>query len=140
MSNPMKTLALADVAALTLGAQLGGGAYRGILTLPDGTHVAVVQLADDPGKRLNHAAATAWADGVGGVLPPRLGAALLYANAKAQFEPDWYWTSDTLDADTGDKDDASYAWRCSFGIGFQYYFHKSYEGLARAVRLIPLTA
>ena len=79
-----------------------------------------------------------WAEEAGGALPTRPVAALLYANAKDQFDPTWYWTSDTLDQDTGDEDDASFAWYCYFYYGYQYYDHKSAEGAAVAVRVIPL--
>jgi hypothetical protein len=135
-----KSLQLAVAAALALGAPLEGGTFQGIVTLRDGTHVAVSLLADKPGTRLSHGDAKAWAEGLDAELPTRPVAAMLYANAKAQFEPDWYWTADTLDQDTGRKSDASYAWGCYFGYGYQNYYRKSYEGLAVAVRLIPLTA
>jgi hypothetical protein len=128
----------AVIAALALGAPLEGGTFAGVITLKDGTHVAVALLADKPGKRLNWADAKAWAEGVDGVLPTRPVAALLYANAKDQFESAWHWTSDRLDADTGDEEDASYAWSCSFGDGDQYYSLTSASGAARAVRLIHL--
>jgi len=117
----IKTITFAAIAALTLGAELDGGKFAGITTLKDGTHCAVVLLS-------------------GGQLPTRPVAALLYANAKDQFEETWYWTSETLDADTGDEDDASYAWFCYFYYGDQYYLHKSAAGACVAVRLIPLNA
>jgi hypothetical protein len=81
-----------------------------------------------------------WAKEAGGQLPTRPIAALLYANAKDQFERTWYWTSDELQADTGDEDDASYAWFCFFYYGLQDFNLKSAEGAAVAVRLIHLTA
>jgi len=142
MTTDTKTKAIqfAVVAALTIGAPFEGGTFAGVITLKDGTHVAVALLADKPGNRLEWSDAKAWAEGLDASLPTRPVAALLYANAKAQFEPDWYWTADTVDADTGRKSDASYAWSCNFNYGYQYNVHKSYEGLAVAVRLIPLTA
>lgn len=134
-----KSIKFALVAALAIGAPLEGGTFAGVVTLKDGAHVAVVLLADKPEKSLKWEAAKAWAESVDGVLPTRPVAALLYANAKDQFERDWYWTSERLDADTGDKDDASYAWYCSFGNGLQDYFVIS-AGAARALRLIHLEA
>jgi hypothetical protein len=133
-----KSIKFAVVAALALGAPLEGGTFQGILTLPSGVHVAVVLLAEKPGKDLNWDDAKAWAESIDGELPTRPAAALLYANAKDQFESTWHWTSETLDADTGDKDDASYAWHCGFYSGRQDYNDVSSAGAARAVRLIHL--
>ena len=133
-----KSLKLAIVAALALGTPLEGGTYHGIYTQKDGTQVAIVRLADKPSGRMTHAEATAWAESVGGVLPSRVAGAILYANAKDQFEPTWYWTCESLDADTGDEDDASYAWLCHFGNGTQGCSSKSAHGAAVAVRLIHL--
>ena len=133
-----KSIKFAVVAALALGAPLEGGTFAGIVTLKDGAHVAVVLLSDKPEKRLKREAAKAWVESVDGVLPTRPVAALLYANAKDQFESTWHWTSETLDADTGDEGDASYAWYCYFNSGYQSYFNVSSAGAARAVRLIHL--
>lgn len=116
------------------------GTFRGIITTKDGTHMAVVLLDAKPKGRMTWKKAVDWADSVGGALPSRPVAALLYANAKGLFDPTWYWTSDSLEADTGDEGDASYAWYCYFIYGDQRYYHKSAEGAAVAVRLIPLTA
>ncbi len=135
------TLTAIALAALpALGATLEGGTFHGITTLKDGTHCAVVLLAAKPEKRLTWEGAKAWAEEVGGQLPTRPVAALLYANAKDQLQPSWHWTSDSLEADTGDAEDASYAWYCYFDDGGQHDTHESYEGSAVAVRLIPLTA
>ncbi len=133
-----KTLKFAIVAALTIGAPLEGGTFAGVITLPGGAHVAVALLPDRPDVRMNWADAKAWAESIEGQLPTRPVAALLYANAKAQFERDWYWTSDELQTDTGDEGDASYAWLCSFSSGGQGYDRKGLTGAARAVRLIHL--
>jgi hypothetical protein len=115
-----------------LGQDLLGGIFAGLTTTPAGAHAAVVLLADKPSELLTWKDAVAWADGLGAVLPTRPVAALLFANVKDQFEADWHWTADQYGA--------SYAWYCTFTFGFQYYYHKSAEGAARAVRLIQLTA
>ena len=138
VTQSKKTIQFAVVAALALGAPLEGGTFAGVITLKDGTHVAVALLADKPDERLTWADAKAWAEGIDGQLPTRPMAALLYANAKGQFTPDWYWTSDSLEADTGNKRDASCAWYCHFCNGYQLHGVKSYAGCARAVRLIHL--
>ena len=115
-----------------IGQPLDAGTFYGITTTPDGKHHAVVLLEDKPSKRLTWKQAMNWADKVGGQLPSRPVAALLYANAKAQFEEDWHWTNEECSA--------SYAWYCTFDGGYQSYGRKSSEGCARAVRLIHLGA
>ena len=116
-----------------LGQPLEGGTFAGLTTRPDGTHHAVVLLADTPGSRLTWAQATEWAGSLNAQLPSRPVAALLFANAKAAFEEAWHWTADE------DPEDSAYAWFQGFDGGYQYINHKSYEGRARAVRLIQLT-
>jgi len=76
--------------------------------------------------------ATAWAEKAGGTLPTRQEQALLYANRKSEFASAWYWSSETH------KADGSYAWGQYFSTGGQLLTLKSFEGRARAVRLIPL--
>jgi len=137
MTSIMK---FSEVASLQIGDPLDGGTFAGIVTLKDGAHVAIALLADKPEKDLTWADAMAWAESVDGVIPTRPVATMLYANAKDQFESTWHWTSENLDADTGEKDDASYAWGCYFNYGHQGCSSVSSSGAARAVRLIPLTA
>jgi hypothetical protein len=134
----LRATTFAVIAALTIGAPLEGGTFVGVITLKDGQHVAVALLADKPAKRLPWAEAKAWAETVDGQLPTRPIAALLYANAKDQFEPTWHWTLDELQADTGDEDHDSYAWGCFFSYGYQGDSGKSHAAAARAVRLIHL--
>jgi len=126
----IKPLALAAVAALALGSPLEGGTFQGILTLPSGVHVAVVLLADKPGKDLNWADAKKWAESVDGELPARPAAAMLFANAKDQFEKDWHWTSEAYIG--------SGAWMQFFHYGDQYWDYVNFKNCARAVRMIPL--
>ena len=123
-----------------MGQPINDGTFQGVITGKDGTHFAVVLLNAKPEGRMDWRHAKEWAESIGGQLPTRPVAALLYANAKSHFEATWYWTEDTLDADTGDEDDASFAWGCYFDNGLQSNTHKSAEGAAVAVRLIPLTA
>jgi len=125
-----KSLSLTVVAALALGSQLEGGTFQGILTLPNGTHAAIVLLADKPSERLTWKQAKDWAQSVDGELPARPAAAMLFANAKDQFEPKWHWTSEAFDG--------SYAWVQDFDGGGQYWGHVGDKTCARAVRMIPL--
>lgn len=115
-----------------LGQPLEAGTFAGLTTRPDGTHCAVVLLADKPSSRLGWKAANAWAESVGGTLPNRPTAALLFATLKSEFEPYWHWTSEV------DVDDGAYAWDQHFDFGNQSVSLQSYEGRARAVRLIHL--
>jgi hypothetical protein len=124
----LNTLALLPA----LGAAYEGGLFAGLTTDKEGRHFAIALLPDKPDAKLAWKKAVDWADSVGGVLPTRPVAALLFANAKDQFEPEWHWTSEAFDG--------SYAWSQYFYYGFQGFSPKSYEGRARAVRLIQLTA
>jgi len=115
------------------------------LTLHPGEHYAgpvldadgqiqhhLVLMAAKPDGRMEWADAMAWAQRVGGHLPTRQEQALLFANCRPHLEATWHWSSET--------EGESYAWLCHFGHGTQYYGHRSAEGCAVAVRLIPLTA
>lgn len=110
--------------------RLHGGIFAGLTTKQDGTHHAVILLPDQ-GTDLTWKKACNWAQKLDAELPSRPVAALLFANVKDQLRPKWHWTSEGYDA--------SYAWGCTFNDGTQSYDHKSYEGAAVAVRLIPLT-
>lgn len=114
-----------------LSAPLDGGIFAGITTQPDGTHCAVA-LLPERGEDLDHPAAVAWAQELGGQLPTRPIAALLFANVKSLLLRRWHWCLET--------EGASYAWHCNFDGGDQFNFRKSFEGSAVAVRLIPLSA
>lgn len=131
MSSSIKSIPLSDLPKL--GSALDGGIFAGITTQPDGAHSAVVLL---PGRQseITWSVATEWAENQGGELPSRPIFSLLYANVKASLPSGWHWTSETH------KEDASCAWGCSFDYGYISGYHKSYEGSAVAVRLIPLIA
>ena len=126
-----KTLQLTVVAALALGTQLEGGTFQGIVTLPNGTHAAIVLLADKPDKLLTFEQAKAWAESVDGELPARPAYAVLFANAKDQFEERWHWTCEPFGG--------SGAWMQFFGDGCQDWSYVSTKYCARAVRMIPLS-
>ena len=131
MSEVLAPLTLATLPALKQ--PLDAGMFAGVITLPDGKHYAVVLLADKPATPLAWKAAMSWAESVGGQLPTRPVAAMLFANAKDQFEEYWHWTSESFDG--------SYAWGQYFSSGFQSLGHlESYEARCRAVRLIQLDA
>lgn len=114
-----------------LGQPFESGVFAGLTTLPDGTHYAVILLADKPATDLTWKKAMTWAKKLKAELPSRPVSALLYANLKSEFEPKWHWTNGSYDI--------SYAWSQYFGYGTQRDFGKSFEASARAVRLIQLT-
>lgn len=133
MSESATAVVVLTIASLpSVGQPLEGGIFAGVITTKEGTHCAVVLLADKPDARLPWKKAMTWAAQVGGRLPSRPVAAMLFANLQEQFEAAWHWTSDELDG--------SSAWRCFFSYGTQYDGLKGFEGRARAVRLIHLGA
>ena len=123
------TIRLSDLPAI--GKPLDGGHFAGITTNSKGQHYAVVLLPEQ-GSDLTHAKAKAWAKKLGGELPTRPVAAMLFANLKKLLREEWHWTADTQGA--------SYAWICYFHNGRQDNVHKSYEGSAVAVRLVPISS
>lgn len=126
-TQPITPIALASLPAL--GAQLDAGLFAGVITAKDGTHCAVV-LLPARGEDLTWKKAVEWAKEQGGELPTRPVAALIFANLKDRPQEGWRWTSEEYSA--------SYAWDCTFHCGYQFNYHKSYEGRAVAVRMIPL--
>lgn len=113
-----------------IGQPLEGGLFAGLTTTKDGRHCAVVLLDDKPEKRLSWADAMKWAENLKATLPTRPVAALLFANLGDQFDKESYWACE--------ESDDSYSWCQYFSNGSQVNYRKSYEGRARAVRLIPL--
>jgi len=109
-----------------------GEHYAGAALNEDGQHKHhLVLMAQRPDGDLNWQAAMDWAASVNGALPTRQEQALLYANCKPYLQPAWHWSSETH------ENDASSAWDCNFGDGYQSdHDHKSYEGSAVAVRRV----
>ncbi|EON11943.1 hypothetical protein C266_19208 [Pandoraea sp. SD6-2] len=126
----------------TLRAELADGTFRGVTTRKDGIHCAVILLPNKATERRNWQGCVDWAREAGGELPTRSAFHLLRLSATKEelAEGGWYYTADLLSDDTGDEDDAAYAWVCDLHFGGTFNRLKSYEGLAVAVRLIPLTA
>ncbi|MBI3103220.1 MAG: hypothetical protein HYY98_16960 [Burkholderiales bacterium] len=92
----------------------------------------LVLLPARPERHLNWDDAMAWADGIGAQLPDRQEQALLFANCRDALSEEWCWSRQE------DEEDASFAWGCHFGDGYQVNNHKSFEGSAVAVRRLPL--
>lgn len=121
-----------------LGEPLEGGTFGGVITLGDwGTYLTSL-LDDRPKGRVTWWQAMEWAAALekakGGriVLPTRPVAAMLYAHLRTLCEQDWHWTSEEVERY------GSGAWGQDFYDGDQSVDRRSYEGRARAVRLIPI--
>lgn len=123
------TIAFKDLPVI--GADLAGGTFAGIITQQDGTHAAVILLANHA-KELTWQAAMDWAAEQGGQLPTRPIASMLLSNVKKKLKPGWHWTCEP------NADYPSYAWHCGFLSGQQDNFRKSHVCDAVAVRLIPI--
>lgn len=78
--------------------------------------------------------AKAFSSLVGGELPTRREQALLFANLRDQFKPDWYWywSSEQHASHSG------CAWGQSFANGCQGYDPKCDKFRARAIRRVPI--
>ena len=105
-----------------------GEHYAGLALKIDGTPSHHLILLPGEGEDLQWSAAVEWAEKAGGALPSRQEQALLYANLKDQFKPEWYWS--------GEQHDGSFAWFQNFYYGSQStsHHHKGNELRVRAVR------
>lgn len=104
-----------------------GERYAGVVFDEDGLASHHVILLPGEAEDVSWSAAVEWAEKAGGALPTRQEQALLYANLKSEFKPEWYWSGE-------EHENGSYAWAQYFDSGFQYGYHKSRELRARAVR------
>ena len=126
--TPVATTTFIEIEGITTELQTGEH-YAGVVLDEDGDQEHhLVLMAPRPVEKLSWQDAMDWAESVGGSLPSRQEQALLFANCKPHLKPEWHWSSQAH------ENDASFAWSCYFGDGFQYYDHKSYGGSAVAVR------
>ena len=106
--------------------------YAGILLDEQGHPTAhLIPLPGELDSRTWNGA-KAWAKNNGGELPTRQEQALLFANAKSAFQPDWYWSGEQF---AGSPD---CAWLQNFSNGGQDYDRKAYDYRARAVRRVSI--
>ena len=110
-----------------------GERYAGLALDAEGHASHHLVLLPGEAENVSWQAAKDWAATAGGDLPTRQEQSLLFANLKSEFKPRWYWSGQEYD------DDSSYAWIQYFRSGYQDDDRKSFEGHARAVRLIQLT-
>lgn len=113
-----------------------GETYIGAIGNKSGDVYHLVLLPGD-NDRAPHAQQVEWAKSIGGDLPNKLEAAMLFANAKDQFQPAWYWTNETF-VDPDEPDDTDYAWVQYFYYGLQLHYLKGTINRARAVRRLPI--
>lgn len=111
-----------------------GERYAGIVIDPDTSQPThhLILLPQQPANLLSWDEAIAWAAKVGAELPTVQESALLYANLKPAFSPEWHWTSQQS------PHSASEAWIECFGGGGQGGLDKGYKGRARAIRREPI--
>jgi len=128
MKKPAKAAAPVTITLPKLAAK---EIYAGILLVegkPD-HHVILLPGENDSVK---WKPAIAWAKKQGGELPTRKEQALLFANAGAEFQSAWYWSSEQH------ASDPSFAWVQHFSYGGQYYGHTDGGCRARAVRRVKI--
>jgi hypothetical protein len=110
-----------------------GEVYAGIILGLDGQPDHHLILLPGEAEKVTWGQAKKFATDAGGELPTRPEQALLYANLKHEFKPNWYWSGEQHAAD-GD-----YAWGQYFGYGDQNSFYvKSASLRARAVRRLTI--
>lgn len=113
-----------------------GETYIGAIGNKSGEVYHVVLLPGD-NDRAPHAKQIEWAKSIGGDLPTKLEAAMLFAHAKDEFKSEWYWTNEDF-VDPEDPDDSGWAWSQYFSDGYQHSLRKFYQLRARAVRRLPI--
>lgn len=107
-----------------------GEKYAGF-TMKDGLPADhIILIPGEPDDELNWEDAKAWAADQGGELPDRQAGALLYANLKSEFKPDWYWLSEQYSPYR--------AWNQTFTNGLQLTNVKGGVFRVRAVRRLPI--
>ena len=105
-----------------------GEIYAGLILGLDGQADHHLVLLPGEAEKVTWKGAQDFAAKLGGELPTRREQALLYANLKHEFQPNWYWSGEQHAS--GDD----YAWGQLFGYGYQDNISKSSELRARAVR------
>jgi hypothetical protein len=113
-----------------------GEIYIGAIGDKNGDAYHLVLLPGDADSA-PHAAQIEWAKSIGGDLPNKLEAAMLFAHAKDAFKPTWYWTNETF-IDPIDPKDDGWAWSQYFSNGYQIILPKGDQLRARAVRRLPI--
>lgn len=108
-----------------------GEHYAGIVLNEDGSaKYHLILMAEKPTEKMTWKNAKLYAKKMGGDLPTRQEASLIFANCKPHVASEWHWTSEVYESNE------SYAWYCYFLNGSQFSSTISYEGSVRLVRRI----
>ena len=108
-----------------------GETYAGLVIDDKGSMHHLI-LLDGDADEASHQKQLDWAKSIGGELPTRQEQALLYANCKAQFKADWYWSGEAYASASG------YAWSQNFTFGTQGGIDINFKLRARAVRRLSI--
>ena len=109
-----------------------GETYIGAIGDKAGEIYHLIKLAGEA-ERAPQEKQLEWAKSIGGDLPTKLEAAMLFAHAKDEFKPEAYWTNETF-FDSDDPEDTAWAWCQYFDNGFQDDYRKNDSLRAGAVR------
>jgi hypothetical protein len=116
---------------ITLPELKSGETYAGLIIDDKGSMHHLI-LLDGDADDAPHQQQLDWAKSIGGELPTRQEQALLYANCKAQFKADWYWSGEAHASGSG------FAWYQHFDYGDQGTSGIYNELRARAVRRLSI--
>ena len=109
-----------------------GEIYAGLILGQNGEQDYHLILLPGEAERVTWAQAKDFAKKAGGALPDRRELRLLWGNAKQEFKPEWYWSSEQR------ASYSDYAWLQHFTDGNQYDGRKGYANRARAVRRLAI--
>ena len=110
-----------------------GEQYAGLVLKDDGTPSHhLILMAEQPDRRLTWEGAKDWATELGGALPARTEAPLIFAHCRSRTKLGWHWLSETYGGG------GSYAWACYFHTGSRDGLRKSNQIRAVAIRRIPI--
>ncbi|MDX9843629.1 MAG: DUF1566 domain-containing protein [Aquabacterium sp.] len=109
-----------------------GERYAGIVLSEDGEPAHHLVLLPGEAEDVTWEQAKEWAAKQGGDLPTRQEQALLFANLKSQFKPNWHWSNQAHETNS------SWAWYQTFSNGNQTLSSQDYELRARAVRRLVI--
>lgn len=93
--------------------QKPGEVYAGLILGEKGEPDHHLFVMPGEAKGVTFPQAQEWAKKQGGDLPTRREQRVLFANAKAAFQPDWYWSGEQHAAFS------DYAWFQNFSYGYQ---------------------
>lgn len=135
MQNASAALAVAaamhiTAAPITVPDLAAGEVWGGIACVAGKLHHVIILPGDNDEAEWEKQ--VEWAKSIGGEPPTSIEQKVLFANAKDQFKPEWYWSGEPH------ASYESYAWMQIFSYGNQLCSHKGDVYRARAVRRVPI--